>query len=404
MVWLLAPFAFGYFCSYFFRNINAVVGPLLASEFALGPRELGLLTSTYFLTFAAAQIPIGMALDRFGPSRVCGTLLLIISAGATAFALSHGMSSLVIGRALLGLGAAGMLMSSLSAVPMWTPKAQVATYMGFVTAIGGTGAIAAATPVQLAVEAIGWRNTFFVGAAFAATIGLGALTTARWSQPKAAGQSLAQLMQGVRTIFGSRRFWQLGIAPAVLLGTFLSFPSLWAATWLRDVAGMERIAVGNVLVALNVGMVIGLFTCGLISDRLVARGWAQITPVKLMITLGLAAQALIMAAPNWAPYVSWALYSYAANSMLLMFPIVGREFGSELAGRVNTCLNLVCFVTAFVAQWLIGAILNLYPVSDGRYHASGYYTAWLALLAIQVVLMMRMHFATRSMHQPARDA
>lgn len=403
LAWLLAPFAFGYFCSYFFRNINAVVGPLLASEFALGPRELGLLTSTYFLSFAAAQIPVGMALDRFGPSRVCGALLLIISAGATAFALSHGMSALIMGRALLGLGAAGMLMSGLSAVPMWTPKAQVATFMGYVTAVGGTGAIAAATPVQLAVEAIGWRNTFFVGAAFAATIGVGALATARWSQPKAAGQSLAQLMQGVRTIYTNRRFWQLGIAPAILLGTFLSFQSLWAATWLRDVAGMERIAVGNVLMALNVSMVVGFFTCGLISDRLVARGWAPITPVKLMVTLGLAAQLLIIVAPQGAPYLSWALYSYSANSMLLMFPIVGREFAPELAGRVNTCLNLACFVTAFVTQWLIGAILNLYPVSDGHYHASGYYAAWLALLAIQVVLMVRMHLATRSMPQTARE-
>lgn len=404
LIWLLAPFAFGYFCSYFFRNINAAVGPLLASEFALGPRELGLLTSTYFLTFAVAQIPIGMALDRFGPSRVCGALLLIIGAGAIVFGLSHDMSALVLGRALLGLGAAGMLMSSLSAVPMWTPQAQVATFMGFVTAVGGTGAIVAATPVQFAVAAIGWRNTFFVGAAFAVVIGLGALATARWSQPKAAGESLGALTKGVRAIFGNRRFWELAIAPAVLLGVFLSFQSLWAATWLRDVAAMEPIAAGNVLVVLNVAMVIGFFSCGWLSDRLVARGWAPITPVKLMIASGLAAQGLIMLAPGWAPYLTWAIYSYTVNSMLLMFPIIGREFGGELTGRVNTCLNLVCFATAFVTQWLIGAILNVYPVHDGRYHASGYYWAWISLLVLQTVLTLRLHFATRTVQAPTAGA
>lgn len=398
---LLAPFVFGYFWSYFFRNINAVVGPLLAGEFALGPRELGMLTATYFLTFAAAQIPIGMALDRFGPSRVCGALLLTIGAGATVFGFATGMGEMIVGRALLGLGAAGMLMSCLSAVSMWTPQAQVATYIGFATAVGGTGAIAAATPVQLAVEAIGWRNTFLVGASLAATLGFAALATARWVRPNAAGQSLAQLLQGVRIIYSNRRFWVLGITPSILLGVFLSFQSLWAATWLRDVAGLERIAVSNVLTILNVSMVVGFFTCGLISDRLVARGWAPITPVKLSIALGLVAQVVIMLAPGWLPTLTWAVYAYAANSMLPMFAIVGREFSSALTGRANTCLNLLCFAAAFITQWLIGAILNLYPVLDGRYDTQGYYTAWITLVALQIVLLLRMHLATRTQPAPA---
>ena len=88
LAWLLAPFAFGYFCSYFFRSINAVAGPALAVEFGLGPQELGLLTSVYFLTFAAAQLPIGLALDRFGPSRVNLVLLTFIAVGALLFSVA----------------------------------------------------------------------------------------------------------------------------------------------------------------------------------------------------------------------------------------------------------------------------------------------------------------------------
>ena len=37
----------------------------------LSPAEIGLLSSAFFLAFAAAQIPLGMALDRFGPSAAC---------------------------------------------------------------------------------------------------------------------------------------------------------------------------------------------------------------------------------------------------------------------------------------------------------------------------------------------
>jgi hypothetical protein len=48
--------------AYLFRTINAVRAAPLATELGLGADDLGLLTSVYFVTFAAAQIPIGILL------------------------------------------------------------------------------------------------------------------------------------------------------------------------------------------------------------------------------------------------------------------------------------------------------------------------------------------------------
>ncbi|MBP8195155.1 MAG: MFS transporter, partial [Azonexus sp.] len=74
---LFLPFAAGYFLSYLFRTVNAVIGPVLARELDLADNALGLLTSTYFLAFGAAQLPLGMLLDRYGPRRVESGLLLL---------------------------------------------------------------------------------------------------------------------------------------------------------------------------------------------------------------------------------------------------------------------------------------------------------------------------------------
>jgi len=74
MLVVFCPFAAGYFLSFFFRNVNAVISRDLAREFALSPSELGLLTSTYLLAFAAFQLPLGVLLDRFGPRRVLACL------------------------------------------------------------------------------------------------------------------------------------------------------------------------------------------------------------------------------------------------------------------------------------------------------------------------------------------
>ena len=71
------PFALGYYLSYLLRTVNAVISPRLTDELGLSAASLGLLTSAYFLAFGAAQIPVGIALDRFGPRRVEAALLQI---------------------------------------------------------------------------------------------------------------------------------------------------------------------------------------------------------------------------------------------------------------------------------------------------------------------------------------
>ena len=64
----------------------------LTDEFGLTSSTLGLLTSAYFLTFAAAQIPIGILLDRHGPRRVQAVLLVLAAGGAALFGAADGSS------------------------------------------------------------------------------------------------------------------------------------------------------------------------------------------------------------------------------------------------------------------------------------------------------------------------
>ena len=82
------PFTAAFFLSYLFRSINALISSELSSELTLDAADLGFLTSVYFLTFAALQLPVGIWLDRFGPRRVQGALLLFAAAGAALFSVS----------------------------------------------------------------------------------------------------------------------------------------------------------------------------------------------------------------------------------------------------------------------------------------------------------------------------
>ncbi|HJS77841.1 MAG TPA: MFS transporter, partial [Burkholderiales bacterium] len=94
MLVVFCPFAAGYYLSYFYRYVNAVIAKDLVQDFALAPSDLGLLTSAYFLSFAAAQLPLGVALDRFGPRRCTAALFCIAGAGALMFGLARDLAML----------------------------------------------------------------------------------------------------------------------------------------------------------------------------------------------------------------------------------------------------------------------------------------------------------------------
>jgi hypothetical protein len=110
------PFAAGYYLTHLFRTINALIANRLMADFGLGAADLGVLTSVFFLSFAAIQLPLGILLDRYGPRRVQITLLPIAGLGAALFAAAECFTSLAISRALIGIGVAGSLMSGLKAI------------------------------------------------------------------------------------------------------------------------------------------------------------------------------------------------------------------------------------------------------------------------------------------------
>src|SRR5262249_28261097 len=145
-----------------FRTINAAISPALASDFGLAAEDTGLLASVYFLIFGLTQIPIGALLDRFGPRRVQGVLLVIAAGGATLFGNASSFWELLVARAMIGMGVAGSLMAGLKAIVTWFPRERVALVNGWMIMLGSFGAVTATVPTDWLLEVIGWRGLFEV--------------------------------------------------------------------------------------------------------------------------------------------------------------------------------------------------------------------------------------------------
>lgn len=380
---IFAVFALGYFLSYMFRALGALIGPELARELSLGEGALGLLASTYFLAFFVAQAPIGIAMDRFGPARVNATLFLVAAAGSAVFALGHDVFTLAAGRAMIGLGVAGALMTSFKAFVIWYEAGRREALTGAITAVGGFAAMLAASPTEWLMRQTDWRVLFWGLAAAcvaAATLLVFAVPADGGQGPGAAGGAQG----GFATVLRSRIF--AGYAPLAFFGSggFSAVQSLWAGPWLIEVAGLSRAAVADVLFAYGFALLAGYLLISAVGAPLqrvpeASRRW-------YVGSLGVAALSLAVIVSNRFAHsvLPWMAYGLTLGATMLAYPALTRAFPAAIAGRVVTSYNMVMFLGAFVIQWGIGALIQTL-VAAGVARPAAYQWAFAGLLAAQVL-------------------
>ncbi len=385
---VFVPFACGYYFSYFFRTVNAVIWPDLVRDVGVDANRLGLLTSAYFLAFAAFQLPLGVLLDRFGPRRVNASLLVVAACGALVFGASETLPGLIAGRALIGLGVSGCLMASMKAFTLWFPMSRFATLSGWLLAAGGLGALSASAPVEVLLRLTDWRGVFdgLAALTFATAMLIFFVVPERDAGPTR--PSVRELVAGFGTIYRDSVFWRVAGVSMTGHAAFLATQGLWVAPWLRDVAGLDRQTVAGVLFAMAILTTIGFASTGTVSDALAKRGVAPLTIFKLGAIASVILMATFALGFTGAAVATWGLYAFIAPIATLSYAILTQRYDRALAGRVNTAVNVLVFVSAFAAQWGMGAIIGLWPPEAGRYPLAAYTAAFGTVVVLQMLALL----------------
>lgn len=384
VVGVFLPLAGGYFLSFLFRSINAMIAPQLASDLGLSPAELGLITASYFLGFGLFQLPLGILLDRFGPARVQSILLAVAVVGAVVFAGSERIEFLILGRTLIGVGVAGALMSSFTAFALWFPARHLPLVNGCFLGFGGLGALAATKPVEWLLELMDWRGLFLLLSAATGAVAILVVLCLPKPVQASAGMGWRAQLQGFAEIYRDGLFRRVAPLAATTIATGLSVQGLWAGTWLRDVGGMAPAAVANHLSLIAIGLTIGPALAGIAASVARQRGVSQLALLGALAVVFMTIQLLIVVEWVSVSHLLWLGFGLFVNSMALAFAILSQAFPKSVAGRVNTTLNMLMIGVAFAAQYLVGWTIELWPqTADGGYARQGYQVGFGILLGMQ---------------------
>ncbi len=377
------PFAAGYFVSYVYRVVNAVIAPDLIADIGVGPSALGLLTATYFISFASFQLPLGVLLDRYGPRRVEAALLLFAALGAFIFARAESLTGLITGRALIGFGVSACLMAAFKAYTIWFSREKWPLINGFQMAAGGLGALAATSPVEAALQFTDWRGVFMGLAILTIFIAGAIFFVVPEKAIEGTGESLQNQLRGIREIFTSRKFWRTAPLTTVSQATFLAIQGLWAGPWLTHVAQFERTQVARLLFWVAVAMIAGFIILGTIAERLSKRGVSVSTTAVTCMFLFMIVQLLLILGPvRWCAPV-WLAFGFFGTSSIIAYSALSQSFPVHLSGRVNTAVNLLVFITAFASQWAIGGIIDFFTGSEAALSPLGFTAGFSMLLLLE---------------------
>ncbi|HWJ86446.1 MAG TPA: MFS transporter, partial [Pelagibacterium sp.] len=351
-VFLLLILALGHTISNLVRTMPAVSADVIATDLAIAPADVAALTGLYHLGFALGQIPVGVALDRYGVRPVSMVLLLIVAIGAlgTAFvsdSLGFGFTQFV-----LGLGCSGMLLCPLTYAAKTQDGPSFALWSALVLAVGNSGMVLSASPLAYVIDGWGWRVAFAVPCGMAL-----AVTGAVWLRlrdDKPASCAAMPIIAEVREVV------RIGVSPAlrgvvalslVSFAVMIGIRGVWAGPWLMEDKGLGRIEAANAILLLTVMLIVMPMVVSVIERRV---GHAGRLLVGGHVLAGLCLVALPLGTGLAVGYDVALLAAFGAfiSVQPLLFAMGRHSVTTQNAGKALSAVNLAFFTGAAIVQVL----------------------------------------------------
>jgi len=372
LVMALLALASGHMLSTLLRTIPAISLDVMAADFGTAPQKLASLTSIYHFAFAASQIPVGAAMDRFGVRPVSLSLLIGTVFGALASGLATGPEGFLFGQFLLGVATSGMLMCPMTLAAKHMTPARFGLWSGIILSIGNIGMLLSSSPLAFVVDRWGWRAGFWISSGFGVVVALAVFALVPRQEAAHADRSspLKQMTEVIRLGL-SRQLRGLIAVALVSLAASLVLRGLWGGPWLMQIKGLSRIEAGNELGLFTLSLIIGPLLIGIL-DRNVGHRREVLATAHLIAVLALALMAAgaphfpvsdvfgVAVMPARYDAVLFVVIGIAVSAQPLLYGMTRQMVDAQNTGKALSAINLAFFLGAALMQSSTGVVAGVY--------------------------------------------
>jgi sugar phosphate permease len=371
--WVILAFGvLAYTTSYFARSNYTGIAKLVSTDFGLDKGALGLLGSSFLYAYALAQMPWGVASDRWGSRKAVGIGVFLTGVTLWGFASSTTFNQLVFWRVTNGIAAASVYVVMAGALARWFAPKERGFCQSTFAAVGGTAGEGTANillPILATGIASGWRQSTEIVAVQIALVAIACTAFLRSAPP---GQQATERKPFQWSLTTDLRLWAFIFVYSGSIIALRVFPT-WLPIYAADIyisRGMELkaavLAATSVSSFYLVGRLFGPPIVGFISDRLVVRG---ISRKSLAVGFLLLSAALFQAMPvGIRSTVALGAIAFLMGISINMYPLVttavSETFGSQRTSSVMGFLNTFAQLsgaTALLISGYLGIALNSAP-------------------------------------------
>ena len=358
LVWAVGGASFAY--AFLQRVSPSVMVEDLMRDFAVSGAILGNLSAIYFYVYAVLQIPVGVALDNWGPRRMLTAAAAIAATGSVLLASADGLAAAYAGRLLVGIGCAVGFVGSLKIATHWFPPNRFAFVAGMSMLAGMAGGVMGQAPLAALVEAVGWRDALMVAGALAVALAAASWFIVRDRPPGIAAETAVRrnVFADLKQVVARPQNWIVAFFGAAMSAPMLAYGGLWGVPHLMQTYGLDRPAAAGSASVLMLGWAAGAPLSGWISDRLGRRR----LPMAVAAAISLACWLILLYVPGLPLAVAWVvLFAIGASSagMVISYAVARESSPVKVSGAVTGFVNTATVGSGALMQPLVGWLLDV---------------------------------------------
>ncbi|MFC5280566.1 nitrate/nitrite transporter [Arcanobacterium canis] len=381
------------------RTSLGVVGLEAMDRFSMSASVLSLFTVVQLGVYALAQIPVGIALDRFGTRRVMVVGAVAMAIGQVGIAYVPSVSAALAVRALIGMGDATAFTAVLRVIPAWFAPVHVPVMTQLTSIFGQLGQVISSVPFAAAVAVWGWGTGFSLLAILGVIVAVLGLILIRNTPTNFSAfaehdrKRLASVTSSVEVSSSAPGIWETLRNPGTLLGFWVHFVAcfppmafllLWGVPFFQVHDAMPKAQASAMLIINTLfGIILGPIIGRLVAAHPLRRSWI----VYGTSAISASAFAVVLLLPAPTPLVGsvFLLFSTALSGVAsnVAFDFARTSVDPRRLGTANGLINMGGFVSGLSAALIIGFVLDLVS-PRGVYTARSYSIA----MASQFVLLL----------------